>query len=97
MMQAVAPKEKRHGVDIYKALRNQGFTAIQGVGGDVNFSSEGCELIHLTMLYAPPVAGREGSKDKYELAARMLKFPSVGSLEPQSWVPAHVATYNSFN
>ena len=49
------------------------------------------------MIYAPPVAGHEHSKEKYELAARMLNFPAGGNLEPQAWVPAHVATYNTFN
>lgn len=97
MLRSVGPHEKRHGIDIFKALKNQGFTAIQGVGGYVNFSTEGCELIHRTMIYAPPVAGHEQSKDKYELAARMLNFPAGGNLEPQPWVPAHVATYNTFN
>jgi hypothetical protein len=97
MLRSVGPHEKRHGMDIFKALKNQGFTAIQGVGGFVNFSAEGCELIHRTMIYAPPVKGHEQSKNKYELAARMLSFPPNGNLEPQVWVPRHVATYNTFN
>ena len=97
MVRSVSTAPRRHGIDLYRALKNQGFTAVQGIGGYVNFSSEGCELIHRTMVYAPPLPGHERSKEKYELAARMLKFPVVSDLEPENWVPQHVATYNSFN
>src|SRR5262249_39288300 len=55
-----------------------------------------CELIHRTMVYAPPLPGRENSPDKYDLAARLLKFPAGGDLAPQPWVPSHLATYNTF-
>ena len=97
MVRSVAAKEKHHGLDIYKILKDQGFTCIQGLGGFINFSTDGTELLHRTMVYAPPVPGHESSKEKYELAARMLKFPANPNLEPQPWVPAHVATYSTFN
>ncbi len=97
MIRSVATQPRRKGIDLYKALKNQGFTAVQGIGGYVNFSAENCELVHRTMIYAPPVKGHENSEEKYELAARMLKFPTISDLEPQVWVPRHVATYNSFN
>ena len=71
--------------------------AVQGVGGYLNFAADGCELVHRTMIYAPPAPGHEGGQDKYDLAARMLKFPVGSDLEPQSWVPKHVATYDTFN
>lgn len=90
-------RERHRGIDIYQALKNQGFTAVQGIGGFVNFSADKCELIHRTMVYAPPLPGRASSRDKYEMAARMLNFPVGSDLEPQSWVPQQVATYNSFN
>ena len=97
MLRSTSTHEKRHGLDIYKILKNQGFTCIQGLGGFLNFSADGCELIHRTMVYAPPVKGHEQSKEKYELAARMLCFPPAADLEPQPWVPARIATYNTFN
>lgn len=97
LVRETATGPRRKGIDILTALKNQGFTAVQGVGGSLSFSSDQCELVHRTMVYAPPVAGREGNKDKYDLAARMLKFPNSTDLEPQSWVPNHVATYNTFN
>jgi hypothetical protein len=97
MIRSTTVRERRRGIDIYQALKNQGFLAVQGVGGFVNFSADRCELIHRTMVYAPPLAGHESSHDKYELAARMLNFPTGSDLEPQAWVPKQVATYTSFN
>ena len=97
MVRETLLKERRKGIDLLAALKNQGFTVVQGLGGYLNFAVDNCELIHRTMIYAPPLPGHENSKDKYELAARMLNFPYNGDLEPQSWVPNHVATYNTFN
>ncbi len=37
------------------------------------------------------------SIDKYNLAARMLRFPAGGDLAPQAWIPSDVATYISLN
>ncbi len=96
MLRSVTTRERHRGIDIYQALKNQGFTAVKGIGGYVNFSAETCELIHRTMIYAPALPGHNGH-DKYDLAARMLNFPVASDLEPQSWVPKQVATYNSFN
>jgi hypothetical protein len=96
MVRSVKPRERHRGIDLYQSLKNQGFMAVQGVGGYVNFSSDRCELIHRTFVYAPPLPGHESSKDKYELAARMLNFPAISDLEPEQWVPKQVATYNSF-
>lgn len=98
VVRAASGRERRKGADMLKAFKNQGFTAIQGVGGFVNFSTGKYELVHRTMVYAPPVAGRDAnSVDKYTLAARMLRFPSSENLGPQDWVPPDVATYSTFN
>lgn len=92
------PRDKHKGPDLIKVLRNQGFTAIQGIGGFVNFSTDKYELVHRTMIYAPPLAGRDPkSVDKYNLAARMLRFPAGGDLMPQTWIPSDVATYITLN
>lgn len=96
MLRSVTTRERHRGIDIYQALKNQGFTAVKGIGGYVNFSADKCELIHRTMIYAPALPGHTG-REKYDLAARMLSFPVASDLEPQSWVPKQVATYNSFN
>ena len=91
-------RDKHKGPDLIKVLRNQGFTAIQGIGGFVNFSANKYELLHRTMVYAPALPGRDPkSVDKYNLAARMLRFPAGGDLAPQAWIPSDVATYITLN
>jgi hypothetical protein len=91
-------RDRRHGPDLLKAFRNQGFTAVQGVGGMINFSAGKYELMHRTMVYAPPLPGHTPQdKDKFHLAARMLDFPAAGDLMPQPWVPRDMATYSTFN
>ncbi len=92
------PRDKHKGPDLIKVLKGQGFDAIQGVGGFVDFSQEKYELVHRTMIYAPPIAGRNPlAIDRYNLAARMLRFPLAGDLMPQPWVPSDVASYTSLN
>jgi len=96
-LRAAAPlREKHKGPDLLKVCKSQGFTAIQGIGGFVNFSAGSYEVLHRTMIYAPPIDGHQ-DKDKYTLAARMLRFPASGDLMPPSWVPSDVATCTTFN
>lgn len=52
--------------DLLKILQEQGFDAIQGLGGHVQLMSGGHEILHHSFIYAP---------GEYRLAARMLEFP----------------------
>jgi hypothetical protein len=99
VVRAATPlREKRKGPDLIKVFKDQGFTAIQGLGGFVNFTAGKYEMLHRTMIYAPAVAGRNPQDiNKYNLAARMLRFPAGGDLLPPAWVPRDVATCTSFN
>ena len=87
-------RPKRKGQDMLKILKNQGFTCVQGVGGFVNFMADRYELLHRTYIYAPAV---NSGPEKYELAARMLKFPNGKEFEPFDWIPREIATYASLN
>jgi hypothetical protein len=69
-----------------KMLRNQGFAAIQGVGGYLNFVTGDYEILHRTAIYAPP---------PYEKAMRMLSFPNRPDAPPLAWVPRSLATYTT--
>jgi hypothetical protein len=91
---AASTERRKKGTDMLKILKNQGFTAIQGLGGYVNLAVGKFELVHRTFVYAPPVKAGE---DKYELAANMLDFPNGDNFEPQAWVPREVASYASFD
>jgi hypothetical protein len=99
VLRAATPlREKHKGPDLIKVFKDQGFTAIQGVGGFVNFSAGKYELLHRTMIYAPSIGGHDGQDiNKYNLSARMLRFPPGGDLSPPAWVPRDVSTYGSFN
>lgn len=94
-----AVERKRRGTDMLKILQSQGFSAVKALGGNVNLATGDEELLHRTFVYAPAVARKPGSKstEKYNLAARMLDFPNNEQLQPQAWVPDHVAGYLTFN
>ena len=88
-------KEKNRGKDYVKILGDQGFDAIQGLGGHVSLAVGGAfELLHRTSVYAPPIPDLE---DKYRLAMRMMEFPNTKDLRAQPWSPRKLATYRTFN
>ena len=87
-------RTKKRGTDMLKILKTEGFTAIEGIGGFVNFSVNQYELLHRTFIYAP---GNQSGGERFELSARMLKFPNGGSFLPPQWVPRDLATYATFN
>src|SRR5262245_1722802 len=92
---------KKRGTDPLKILQGEGFTAVQGAGGHVFFALNGHEITHRTFVYAPPVVrpANVANRDKYDYSMRMLDFPNspVGTLEPQPFAMADLATYLSFN
>jgi hypothetical protein len=96
---AEAGGRKKSGVDLLKVLPRQGFDAIQGVGGYVFLATGDQEILHRTMIYAPPVKPEAGSAatDKYRAAARMLEFPNTDTLQPQPWVGRDLGAYLTFN
>src|SRR5262249_50826890 len=107
---AIQGGKKSRGVDRLQVLQTQGFNAIQGVGGYVYFATDAGglvaddrpEILHRTYVYAPAVkrGPNDKSKDKYDLAMRMLDFPNSTAptaLDPQSWALPDVAAYLTFN
>ena len=90
------PREKRKGPDYVAILGRQGFDAVKGAGGVVVFDDGGHAMRHHTMVYAPPLAGRQpDSVERFNLAARMLQFPNVEDIGPQPWVPRDVSGWTS--
>jgi hypothetical protein len=89
-------REKRKGPDYVTILSRQGFDAVQAAGGLVTFSDGAYGIRHHTMIYAPPLSGRQAqSPDCYDAAARMLRFPSMGAPRPPSWVPRDAAGWST--
>jgi hypothetical protein len=84
---------KKRGTDMLKILKTEGFTAIEGLGGFVNFSVGDYEMLHRTFIYAP---GSQ-SGERFTLSARMLKFPNGENFQPPKWVPRSLATFAAVN
>jgi hypothetical protein len=81
-------EERRPGKSVLEILQNQGFSAIQGVGGYIDLCpKDGYELIHRTAVHAPP---------PYEKSMKMLVFPNGADYAPQPWVPRDIASYATF-
>ena len=91
---AAAGGRKKRGTDLLKVLARQGFSAIQGIGGYVSFSTNGHEIVHRTFIYAPRV---NATGEKYDLAMRILDFPNLAPVTPQAWVPHYVTNYLTLN
>lgn len=82
------PREKRKGPDYVAILGRQGFDAVKAAGGLLTFSEGPHALRHHTFVHAPPLAGREpDSPDRFDLAAKMLRFPNAKDMAPPAWVP----------
>lgn len=84
-------------LDRLTILAEQGFDAVQGIGGFVNLATGQHEMLHRTFVYAPPVKGNSDSREKYNLAFRMADFPNREGLQAQDWIPRELATYVTFN
>lgn len=90
---------KRRGTDMLRVLQNQGFTAVQGLGGQISFKTEEHDIRHHTLVYAPAVKREAGdlAVTKYDLAARMLEFPNKAETAPMTWIPRGLAVHLTFN
>ena len=90
------PREKKKGPDYVAILGRQGFDAVKAAGGHVVFSDGGHAFRHHTMIYAPPLPGREPmAADCYDLAARMLRFPNATAVPPPAWVGKDVSGWTT--
>ncbi len=96
---AINGGKRKRGRDLLKILASQGFNAVQGLGGNVFFTTDSEDILHRTFIYAPAVVRKEGDKsqDKHNLAMRMLEFKNSEETAPPGWVPADAATYITFH
>jgi hypothetical protein len=94
--EANPPREKRKGPDYVTILGRQGFDAVQAAGGVLVFSEAAHSLRHHSFIYAPPLEGRDpASPDRFDLAARMLRFPVAADIAPPAWVPADMGGWTT--
>jgi hypothetical protein len=82
------PRRARRGNknQYVELLTNQGFDAVRGIGGHLNFAVDGCALVHRTFVVAPP---------PYELAMRMVVLPNGDDLAPPAWIPRDATSYTA--
>lgn len=85
---ATPEQDRRKGKSVVELLKNQGFEAVRGMGGYVDFDAEGFDLIHRTFVYAPP---------PYKASMKIFVLPDKDDHAPPSWVPRDVATYTSLD
>lgn len=80
-----------------RQIREQGFDAIQALGGFVHVSPNPAhDFIHRTVVYAPPQQGAPQGK-KYRLAMNMLTMPNRADLDLHAWTPRTLARYTTVN
>lgn len=98
---SAAGGRRRRGKDYLALMRNQGFDAIQGIGGTVRFSAgkaednDRREMEHRSYVFAP-ADPKAAEGERFRLGARVLDFPNVDTFDPPSWVPSNLATYLNF-
>ena len=90
------PREKRKGPDYVAILGRQGFDAVQGIGGVVAFDHGGHTLRHHAFVHAPALPGRDPfGPERFDRAARMLRFVDAEGVAPPAWVPRGVAGWTA--
>jgi hypothetical protein len=84
--------------DYARILADQGFDAIQGVGGYLNLlAPNSVDVLYRIAIYAPPAKGKESDPLRWNLAMRMLQLPNTSAAPPPSWAPRMSARYACYN
>jgi hypothetical protein len=86
MRVATPEQQRRKGRSMSALMRNQGFEAVRGMGGYVNFLQGKHEVFHRTAIYAP---------QPFQKSMKMLSLPNGTEFTPQRWVPRDVAGYTT--
>jgi hypothetical protein len=86
-------QDHKNKTDMLKIFEKEGFDAVEGVGGFVNFMFEKYEMLHRTYVFAP--GNKNG--ERFKLSMRMMKLPNGGEFGPPDWVPRDVSAYGAVN
>jgi len=85
---ATPEQDRRKGKTLIQVMRNQGFDAVQGMGGYISVNLETYEILHRTAIYAP---------QPWKKSMKMLVLPDAKDFAPQAWIPRDVATYTTIS
>lgn len=82
--------------DTVATMRRQGFDAIKGIGGYVDFAVGSYESFHHTAVYAP--GPYKPAPEPYEgvVPMEMFDFPNATDFVPPKWIPEDIATCTVF-
>lgn len=95
-LRTIRPR-KGDGEDRLQQLRNQGFDAVQGIGGLIQVAAtEKYDFVHRTAIYAPPVPGASVG-NKYLLGMNIFNTPNRAPLDLHNWTPRMIARYSTIN
>ena len=96
-IRAATPEEKRRkGVTVLDVLRQQGFTAVAGVGGFVDLKVGDYECVHRTAIYAPRPYQPAPAPYQGKVSMDMLALANHQEFAPPAWVPNDVAACSTF-
>lgn len=95
---AEGTRRPERGRDMLEVYENEGFDAIQGGGGWVNFSQDGHEVLHRTLVYAPAVDRTKKSEEvqrrlKTEKAASPAKVKYAGDENTKYFLGARMMSF----
>ena len=97
-VRAATPEEKRRkGVTVLDVLRDQGFTAVQGVGGFVDLKVDGYEVLHRTAVYAPKPYKPAPAPYENRVSMNMFVLPNGDGFALPAWIPNDIAGCTTFN
>jgi hypothetical protein len=82
VMQGPAAQNRRDKPSIFSILKQQGFDAVQGIGGTASIKTETQESVYRTFVY---------TKKPYRLAMQILNVPDNTNFTPPVWMPTDLA------
>ncbi|MCL2005434.1 MAG: DUF3352 domain-containing protein [Planctomycetaceae bacterium] len=82
LLRGPVAQNRREKPSVFSILKEQGFDALQGVGGVVTVKTEAQESVSRTFIY---------TKKPYRLAMQMLNFPDNVNFAPPAWMPHDLA------
>ncbi|MBN2024477.1 MAG: hypothetical protein JW809_16980 [Pirellulales bacterium] len=91
-LRTATPEEKRRaGTTVLDVVRNQGFDAVEGLGGFVDLGVEGFEAVHRTAIHAPPPYRKAPPPYQNKVSMNMFVLPNAQQFTPPPWVPNDAA------
>lgn len=87
LMKGPLAEKRKNRPSVFTVLKEQGFDAIRGIGGNVNIKAEDKEVVYRVFIYA---------KKPFRLAMRMLVFPDSTDFTLPAWLPPDLARCSMF-